>query len=91
MGIGKKTLQNAGHHYQALIGVLMRFTEHFPMAYLVWLVLLAANRSLLLVTSVGPRCSHSTHCSLRCLRVNVNAILGQHQNLGEFDHAYEFR
>ena len=74
MGIGKQMLQNAGHHFQALIGVLMRFMEHFLGANLVWLVLFAASPSLLLVTSVGPRSSHSTHCSLRCSRVNLNAI-----------------
>ncbi|KAK7815457.1 hypothetical protein CFP56_001533, partial [Quercus suber] len=89
--IGKKMLQNAGHHFQALIGVLMRFLEHFPEVNLVWSILLVANPSLLLVTSVGPRCSHSTHSSLRCSRVNVNTILGLHQNLEEFDHAYEFK
>ena len=85
-------LQNAGHHFQALIDVLMRFMEHFPWVNLVWSVLLAANPSLLLVTSVGLRCSHLTHCSLRCSGVNVHAVLlGLQQNLGEFDRAYEFR
>ncbi|KAK7824497.1 hypothetical protein CFP56_034299, partial [Quercus suber] len=69
-GIGKKTLQNPGNHFQALIGVLMRFMDHSPGVYLVWLVLLAANPSLLLVTSVGPRCSHSTHCSFCSSGVN---------------------
>ncbi|KAK7858419.1 hypothetical protein CFP56_012296 [Quercus suber] len=74
-GVGKKTLQNAGHHFQALISVLMRFMEHFPGVNLVWSVLVAANPSLLLVTSVGPRCSHSTHSSFCCSGVNVHAML----------------
>ena len=85
-------LQNASRHFQALISVLMRFMEHFPGVNLVWLVLLAANPSLLLGTSVGPRCSHSTPCSLRCSGVNVHTMLqGLQQNLGEFNYAYEFR
>ncbi|KAL0013674.1 hypothetical protein SO802_000743 [Lithocarpus litseifolius] len=61
---------------------------HFPGANLVWMVVLVAYPSVLLVTSVGPRYSHSTHCSLNCSKVNV--VVRLHQNLGEFDHAYEF-
>ena len=81
-------MQNVDHHFQALIGVLMRFMEHFPGENLVWTVVLVAYPSVLLVTSVGPRCSHSTYCSLNCSKVSV--VLRLHQNLGEFDHAYEF-
>ncbi|KAK7857886.1 hypothetical protein CFP56_015219 [Quercus suber] len=91
MEIGNKTLQNASHHFQALINVLMRFMELFLGVNLVWSVLLAVNPSMLLVTNVGPKCSHSTCCSLYCSRVNVCImLLGLHQILGEFDHAYEF-